>query len=134
MNIKKALVAMLMMLTVFCLPSIAQDRTVTGKVTNAKDGSPLAAASVLVKGSGVGAQTNADGSFSLKVPANATTLVVSSLNFETKEVTLSGNTVSVALSPAVDQLSDVVVIGYGSVRKKDLTGSVVNVSSKDFNN
>ena len=85
MNIKKALVAMLMMLTVFCLSSIAQDRTVTGKVTNAKDGSPLAAASVLVKGSGVGAQTNADGSFSLKVPANATTLVVSSLNFETKE-------------------------------------------------
>jgi len=133
MNIKKALVAMLMMLTVFCLSSIAQDRTVTGKVTNAKDGSPLAAASVLVKGSGVGAQTNADGSFSLKVPANATTLVVSSLNFETKEVTLSGNTVSVALSPAVDQLNDVVVIGYGSVRKKDLTGSVVNVSSKDFN-
>ena len=133
MNIKKALVAMLMMLTVFCLSSIAQDRTVTGKVTNAKDGSPLAAASVLVKGSGVGAQTNADGSFSLKVPAKATTLVVSSLNFETKEVTLSGNTVSVALSPAVDQLSDVVVIGYGSVRKKDLTGSVVNVSSKDFN-
>ena len=133
MNIKKALVAMLMMLTVFCLPSIAQDRTVTGKVTNAKDGSPLAAASILVKGSGVGAQTNADGSFSLKVPAKATTLVVSSLNFETKEVTLSGNTVSVALSPAVDQLSDVVVIGYGSVRKKDLTGSVVNVSSKDFN-
>jgi len=133
MNIKKALVAMLMMLTVFCLSSIAQDRTVTGKVTNAKDGSPLAAASVLVKGSGVGAQTNADGSFSLKVPAKATTLVVSSLNFETKEVTLSGNTVSVALSPAVDQLNDVVVIGYGSVRKKDLTGSVVNVSSKDFN-
>ncbi len=133
MNIKKALVAMLMMLTVFCLSSIAQDRTVTGKVTNAKDGSPLAAASVLVKGSGVGAQTNADGSFSLRVPANATTLVVSSLNFETKEVTLSGNTVSVALSPAVDQLNDVVVIGYGSVRKKDLTGSVVNVSSKDFN-
>jgi len=133
MNIKKALVAMLMMLTVFCLSSIAQDRTVTGKVTNAKDGSPLAAASVLVKGSGVGAQTNADGSFSLKVPAKATTLVVSSLNFETREVTLSGNTVSVALSPAVDQLSDVVVIGYGSVRKKDLTGSVVNVSSKDFN-
>ena len=133
MNIKKALVAMLMMLTVFCLSSIAQDRTVTGKVTNAKDGSPLAAASVLVKGSGVGAQTNADGSFSLKVPAKATTLVVSSLNFESKEVTLSGNTVSVALSPAVDQLSDVVVIGYGSVRKKDLTGSVVNVSSKDFN-
>ena len=133
MNIKKALVAMLMMLTVFCLPSIAQDRTVTGKVTNAKDGSPLAAASILVKGSGVGAQTNADGSFSLKVPAKATTLVVSSLNFETKEVTLNGNTVSVALSPAVDQLSDVVVIGYGSVRKKDLTGSVVNVSSKDFN-
>jgi iron complex outermembrane receptor protein len=133
MNIKKALVAMLMMLTVFCLSSIAQDRTVTGKVTNAKDGSPLVAASVLVKGSGVGTQTNADGSFSLKVPANATTLVVSSLNFETKEVTLSGNSVSVSLAPSVDQLSDVVVIGYGTVRKKDLTGSVVNVSSKDFN-
>jgi len=131
MNMKKTLVAML--LAVICLPAFAQERTVTGKVTDAKDGSPLVAASVVVKGTKKGASTSADGTFSLKVTGTENTVVVSFLNYAAKEVSIADQSnVNVALTQNSDQLSDVVVIGYGSARKKDLTGSVVNISSKDF--
>lgn len=112
----------------------AQERTVAGKVTDAKDGAPLVAASVTVKGSNKGTATSKDGTFSIKVPSNATTLVISYLNYATKEVDLdSKNIVNIALTQSSDQLNEVVVIGYGSVRKKDLSGSVATVSAKDFN-
>jgi iron complex outermembrane receptor protein len=132
MNIKKTLVV-----TLFAIIGIsvsAQDRTVTGKVTDAKDGAPLVAASVAVKGTNKGTTTAADGTFSINVASNQTTLVVTFLNYATKEVQIAGkNSINVALSQSADQLSEVVVIGYGSVRKKDLTGSVATISSKDFN-
>ncbi len=132
MNMKKTLVVLLF--AFIGISVSAQDRTVTGKVTDAKDGAPLVAASVTVKGSTKGTATAQDGTFTLKVASNATTLVISYLNYTTKEVVLdSKNTVNVALSQTSDQLNDVVVIGYGSVRKKDLTGSVATVSAKDFN-
>ena len=132
MNIKKTLVV-----TLFAIIGIsvsAQDRTVTGKVTDEKNGAPLVAASVAVKGTNKGTTTAADGTFSINVASNQTTLVVTLLNYATKEVQIAGkNNISVSLSQSTDQLSDVVVIGYGSVRKKDLTGSVSTVTSKDFN-
>ncbi len=132
MNIKKTLAVLLF--AIIGISVSAQDRTVTGKVTDAKDGAPLVAASVTVKGTTRGTTTGKDGSFSLKVASNATTLVVSYLNYGTKEVVLDAkNTVNVSLSQSADQLNEVVVIGYGSARKKDLTGSVATVSSKDFN-
>jgi iron complex outermembrane receptor protein len=84
----------------------AQDRTVTGKVTDAKDGAPLVAASVTVKGSTNGTATAKDGTFTLKVASNVTTLVISYLNYTTKEVVLdSRNTVNVALSQTSDLVS-----------------------------
>jgi iron complex outermembrane receptor protein len=132
MNIKKTLVV-----TLFAIIGIsvsAQDRTVTGKVTDEKNGAPLVAASVAVKGTNKGTTTAADGTFSINVASNQTTLVVTFLNYATKEVQIAGkNSINVALSQSADQLSEVVVIGYGSVRKKDLTGSVATISSKDFN-
>jgi len=132
MNIKKTLVV-----TLFAIIGIsvsAQERTVAGKVTDSKDGSPLVAASVTVKGTNKGTTTAADGTFSINVASNQTTLVVTFLNYATKEVQIAGkNSINVALSQSADQLSEVVVIGYGSVRKKDLTGSVATISSKDFN-
>ncbi len=132
MNIKKTLAVLLF--AIIGISVSAQDRTVTGKVTDAKDGAPLVAASVTVKGTTRGTTTGKDGSFSFKVASNATTLVVSYLNYGTKEVVLDAkNTVNVSLSQSADQLNEVVVIGYGSARKKDLTGSVATVSSKDFN-
>jgi len=132
MNMKKTLVVLLF--AIIGISVSAQDRTVTGKVTDAKDGSPLVAASVTVKGSTKGTTTAANGTFSIKVPSNETTLVVSLLNYATKEIQIDGkSSITVALTQTTDQLNDVVVIGYGSVRKKDLTGSVSTVTSKDFN-
>jgi iron complex outermembrane receptor protein len=132
MNIKKTLVVLLF--AIIGISASAQDRTVTGKVTDARDGAPLVAASVAVKGTNKGTTTAADGTFSINVASNQTTLVVTFLNYATKEVQIAGkNSINVALSQSADQLSEVVVIGYGSVRKKDLTGSVATISSKDFN-
>jgi iron complex outermembrane receptor protein len=132
MNIKKTLVVLLF--AIIGISASAQDRTVTGKVTDAKDGAPLVAASVTVKGTNKGTTTAADGTFSINVASNQTTLVVTFLNYATKELQIAGkNSINVALSQSADQLSEVVVIGYGSVRKKDLTGSVATISSKDFN-
>ncbi len=132
MNMKKALAALLF--AIISISVYAQERTVTGKVTDAKDGAPLAAASVVVKGSNKGVTTSADGSFAIKVPTGATALVFSYLNYASQEVVLdSKNTVNVTLAASTDQLSEVVVIGYGTSRKKDLTGSVSTVSAKDFN-
>jgi iron complex outermembrane receptor protein len=129
---KKALAALLF--AIISISVYAQERTVTGKVTDAKDGAPLAAASVVVKGSNKGVTTSADGSFAIKVPTGATALVFSYLNYASQEVVLdSKNTVNVSLAASTDQLSEVVVIGYGTSRKKDLTGSVSTVSAKDFN-
>ncbi len=132
MNMKKTLAAMLF--AIISISVYAQDRTVTGKVTDAKDGAPLVAASVTIKGTKKGTTTAADGTFSIKVSNGTTTLVIASLNYVSKEAAIDAKSVvNVSLSQSTDQLNDVVVIGYGTARKKDLTGSVVNVSSKDFN-
>ncbi len=111
----------------------AQDRTVTGRVTNANDGTGVPSASVTVKDATMGTQTDAAGNFSLSVPANATTLVVSSVNFTSQEVSIEGKSqVNVTLVPLDASLGEVVVIGYGTARKKDLTGSIATVTAKDF--
>jgi len=136
MNFSK-LVRPILMGLVACLCAIssqAQNKTISGKVTDSKDGSPMVAASVVVKGSKTGTQTGADGTFKISVPSSATTLVVSSVGYASQEVNIQNKTsVDVTLSATNDQLNDVVVIGYGTARKKDLTGSVVSVQAKNFN-
>ncbi|MEO7531832.1 MAG: TonB-dependent receptor plug domain-containing protein, partial [Sediminibacterium sp.] len=118
----------------FVISSQAQNKTVTGKVTDSKDGSGMAGASVVVKGSKTGTQTGSDGTFKLSVPASASTLVISSIGYGSQEVNIQNRTsVDVSLSTTNDQLNEIVVIGYGTARKKDLTGSVVSVQAKNFN-
>ncbi len=118
-----------------CLLStaFAQTKTITGKITDSKDGSGIAGVSVLAKGTTTGTQTAADGTFSLTVPSSTTRLVLSAVGFGTREVTLSGNEVFSSLDASVNNLNEVVVTGYGTARKKDLTGSVTSVKAKDFN-
>jgi iron complex outermembrane receptor protein len=112
----------------------AQNKTISGKVTDSKDGSALVGASVVVKGSKTGTQTGADGTFKISVPSSSTTLVISSVGFGSQEISISGKTsVDVTLTATNDQLNEIVVIGYGTSRKKDLTGSVVSVQAKNFN-
>ncbi len=118
----------------FAIFSHAQTKSVTGKVTDSKDGSPLSGASVVAKGTSTGTQTGADGSFKLTVPSTTKTLVISFAGFGNVEVNISGtNTANAKLTSTADALTDVVVIGYGSRKSKDVTGSVARVTEKDFN-
>lgn len=125
----KLFVSMLLLLFVCNTHTLAQT-SVSGIVTDSAGG-PLSAASVLVKDTKIGTLTGADGRFTLSVPANATTLVISSVGYLNQEVAVSPN-LNIALKSASSVLADVVVIGYGTVRKKDLTGSVATVGQKDF--
>ncbi|WP_158995674.1 SusC/RagA family TonB-linked outer membrane protein [Mucilaginibacter sp. L196] len=120
----------------FTLPAMAQNKVVSGKVTDAKDGSPLTGVSVLAKGTNFGITTNTNGTFKLSVPESTTILVVSYIGYTAQEITAaSGVPVSIKLESSSSNLNEVVVVsvGYGTQRKKDLTGAVANVSSKDFN-
>jgi TonB-dependent starch-binding outer membrane protein SusC len=113
--------------------SFSQTRTITGKITDATDGSGLPGVTILVKGTKTGAQTASDGSFSISVPASATTLVISSVGYASKEVPVGSGSFNITLEKSsATTLNDVVVIGYGTVKQKDLTGSVATVTSKDF--
>lgn len=119
---------------VFLLLSVAAmaQNVVSGKVSDSKDGSPLQGVTVKVKGSSTGTQTVSDGTFKLTVPAKATILVFSSIGFKSKEVPITASLFNVSLDAASQQLNEVVVTGYGTARKKDLTGSMTAISSKDF--
>lgn len=111
----------------------AQNKTVTGKVTDEK-GAAVSGASVLVKGTKIGTSTDATGSFRLSAPSSASTLVISYVGYISQEVSIANaSDVSVSLKPESTVLTDVVVVGYGTSRKKDITGSVASVQPKDFN-
>jgi TonB-linked SusC/RagA family outer membrane protein len=111
----------------------AQEMTVTGTVTDAENGEPLPGVTVVIKGTQQGAITQVDGTYSVQAPEDAV-LAFSFIGFNTSEVAVAGqNQINVSLEPAVLGLDEVVVIGYGSVKKEDATGSVNVVSSKDFN-
>jgi TonB-linked SusC/RagA family outer membrane protein len=115
---------------VLCTTSLAfaQQRAVQGVVTDSK-GEPLPGATVLVKGTTVGSTTGPDGNFQIAMPAGSTTLVVSFVGSKSQEVVVgSQTTVRVALESAAQSLDDVVVVGYGTARKSDLTGAVASVT------
>ena len=135
MNFKKLVMPLFVGIfaCLFAIVAQAQTRTISGKVTDAKDGSPLAGVSVVVKGSKVGAQTAGDGTYRISVSSNAT-LVFSSVGFGDKEVAVGANSsVNVSLAATNEQLGEVVVVGYGTRKVKDVTGSVARVTEKDFN-
>ena len=106
----------------------AQNRTVTGVVKDAQ-GETIIAASVVVKGTTIGTVTDIDGAFRLEVPASAKTLVVSYVGMQTQEVAITANQLSVVLKDDAKMLDEVVAIGYGTVRRKDITGSVASVNA-----
>lgn len=115
------------------LSILAQNRTVTGTVVD-KDGTGVSGASVVVKGSNLGTNTNAAGAFTLSVPASASTLVVSSVGFAPQEIGISTGAMNIVMNAAsANDLNEVVVVGYGTARRRDLTGSVATIREKDFN-
>jgi len=108
-------------------------QVVTGKVTAGDDGSPIPGVNILEKGTSNGTVTDVDGNFRISAGSNAT-LVFSFVGYQTQEVAVASQTsVNVTLQSDVTSLSEVVVVGYGSQEKKEITGSVVSLDTKDFN-
>jgi len=114
------------------LPAMAQNKTVTGKIVDSKDGSPLIGASVVSKGTTTGAISDVNGDFRLSVSESATTLVVSYIGYNRKEFPITASPMTLALDPLSNSLNEVLVVGYGTVKKKDATGAVVKVTSDNF--
>lgn len=112
----------------------AQQRTITGRVIDEK-GEAIPNASVMIKGTSTGTTTSTDGTFSISVPQNARTLVISSVNMAPSEITLTSSpNYSVTLSANAKNLDEVVVVGYGSQRKTNVTGSVATVKGAAVEN
>ena len=108
-------------------------RTITGTATDADNGEPLIGASVVVEGTAKGAITDFDGKYSLEVPDGYTSLVFSYTGYSTMTVAIgTSNVLDVKLS-AGTLLDEVVVVGYGTVQKRDITGSVASLKAEDFN-
>ncbi len=109
----------------------AQNQNVTGKVTG-QDGEVLPGVSILVKGTTTGTATNAGGVFTITAPANGT-LIFSFIGYVSEEVPVNGrNQINVALVPDLEALEEVVVVGYGTQRRSDLTGSIASVSAREI--
>ncbi|MBK5721535.1 TonB-dependent receptor [Dysgonomonas sp. Marseille-P4677] len=126
---------LMILLGIFTLSTsmYAQDRTITVK-GNVKDNNnePIISGSVVVKGTTTGTVTDLDGNFELKAPSNGT-LVFSYVGFTTQEISIDGKTtIDVILSEDAELLQEVVVIGYGSVKKEDLTGAVTTISANSL--
>ena len=102
-------------------------KSIKGTVLSADDGMPLPGASVIVKGTSNGASTDFDGKFMLSVTNNATTLIVSYIGYKTKEVAISSNDITISLAVDTNTLDEVVVVGYGTQKRSDVTGAVSKV-------
>jgi TonB-dependent SusC/RagA subfamily outer membrane receptor len=116
-----------------CSTGLAQE--VSGTVTDEASGETIPGVNVTVKGTSMGTATNADGAYSLNVPTLNDTLVFSFIGYQVQEVPINGrNTVNVSLVTQAIQGSDVVVVGYGTQRSEDLTGSVGTVTNENIEN
>lgn len=115
-----------------CALALAQGRPITGTVTDST-GAGLVNVSLRIKGTTSGTFSGADGKFKLTVPGDNAVLVITYVGYHSKEVTVGTESdLKIALEPSISQLTDVVVVGYGSVAKKNLTSAVTTVNNKDF--
>ncbi|MRT92018.1 TonB-dependent receptor [Ancylomarina sp. 16SWW S1-10-2] len=126
----------IVLLTFLCLffgaSTFAQEKTITGTIYDSKDGIGLPGATVVVKGTTIGTTSDIDGVFSISAPDNAT-LVVSFIGYLSKEVLLTGGTnLKINLAPNFEELSEIVVVGYGTQKKIELTGAVSSVKSEEL--
>ena len=125
----------ILLCVLFTQLAFSQTKQISGKILDDK-GAPVQGATVTVKGTRTGASTGCGrrSTFQFNVPSSARTLVVSSVGFNSQEIAIGDQTsFSVSLVTSSQNLNEVVVVGYGTTRKKDLTGSVVQVQAKDFN-
>ncbi|MEJ7680929.1 MAG: carboxypeptidase-like regulatory domain-containing protein [Segetibacter sp.] len=123
-----------LLIMLLALPSLlfSQQRTVSGRVTDSSN-SPLADATVSVVGKSVNTKTKSDGSFTINVPSGSNQLRVTYVGYQDQTVSITSDNLTVNMTASNQSLSEVVVVGYGTARRKDLTGSTASVREKDFN-
>lgn len=129
-NYRRSLILMLMTACTFIFSAQAQDIQVSGKVT--ASGEPLPGATVRIKGTNTGTVTDADGKFTIRAK-NGDILQLSMLGYSPKEVTVTSNHLSVSLEPNAQNLNEIIVVGYGTQTKKNITGAAVHVSGEALN-
>ena len=130
---KTRIILLLCLWMIMSMQAIAQSVQVKGKVTDASTNEVLPGVNILVKGTTIGTISGVDGGYSLTVPKGGT-LVFSFLGYLAEEVVVGEQTtINISLAPELTKLNEVVVIGYGTVKKSDATGSLAVVSSNDFN-
>lgn len=123
---------MVMWLLLTTTLALAQQKTISGKITDATN-QPAVGATISVKGTNVATQTDVNGNFSIKVPAGRNVLTVSSVGFESQDVNISNQTtVNVSLKATTSTLNEIVLTGYTAQRKRDITGSVSVVNTKEL--
>src|SRR5690349_9847682 len=128
---KRRLLYMLCLLA--SLTGFAQERVITGRVTSSDEGTGLPGVNIFQKGTQNGTITDGDGRFSINVGDGAT-VVFSFVGYTSQEIQVQGQTtLNISLEPDVTTLSELVVVGYGQQEKKDVTGSLGVVTTKDFN-
>ncbi|TDO28451.1 SusC/RagA family TonB-linked outer membrane protein [Sediminibacterium goheungense] len=126
----RKLVSLLTVLMLFTASAFAQNKTVTGKVTES-NGTPISGATISANGKPVGATTTS-GDFSVTLPTATTSITISSLGFNDRTVTLTGSALSITLTSAdAGSVSEVVVTGYTSIQRKKFSGAIANVSAQE---
>ena len=112
---------------------LAQGQRITGRVTSAQDGQTLPGVNIVVKGTTVGASTDANGNYSIVIPNTSAVLILTSIGLTTQEVTIGNRSVvNIQMQEALNELSQVVVTGYNTTQRKDITGSIASVTSERF--
>ncbi|MCF6359398.1 MAG: TonB-dependent receptor, partial [Cyclobacteriaceae bacterium] len=107
--------------------------TITGRVISEDDNGPLPGVNIILKGTRTGSVTDVDGKYKIEVPDENAVLVYSSIGFATQEITVGNrSTIDVTLASDIQALNEIVVVGYGSQEKKDVTGAIGSVSTEDF--
>ena len=115
----------------YSLYSFAQTQKVTGTIIDENSKTPLAGVSIIIKGTSIGAASDFDGNYSIDANINDI-LILSYLGYEKKEVKVSSSRLDISLKESTESLDEIILIGYGSSKKKDLTGSVTKIDSEDF--
>lgn len=130
----KSILCSLILGALFCVQGVmAQNKPISGTITGA-DGQSIPGASVIVKGTSIGAVSDIDGKFQFEIPVSAESLQVSFVGMRTQEVAIEGKTVfSIIMEDEAVGLDEVVAIGYATQKKKDITGAVGSVKSENFN-
>lgn len=125
-------VTMLLLGMIVCSTFLWAQTTVTGTVTGKASGAPLEGATVSVKGTKLATSTNKAGAFTITVPAKSTTLLITYIGMAEQEVPITGSNLTIVMETRESSLNEVVVVGYGTQRKSNITGSISTVKTKEL--